>query len=119
MNLLAGYHADGVVALPGDNRYALPAEWRNALPKGDLIVGFRPEAVKVAPSGAIAGRIYAADLHGAYTMLHIAIGSDDLIINARVPRELSYAIDTPVRVDLDPSLVRFFDPKTEAAISKQ
>jgi ABC-type sugar transport system ATPase subunit len=105
-----------VVVLPGDNLYPLPAEWRSALPKGDLVIGFRPEAVKVSPNGAIAGRIYSADLHGAYTMLHIAIGSDDLIINARVPRELTYAIDTPVRVDLDPTLVRFFDPQTERAI---
>ena len=56
------------------------------------------------------------DLHGAYTMLHMAIGGDDLIINARVPRELTYAIDTLVRVDLDPMMVRFFDPKSEAAI---
>ncbi|MDQ2999170.1 MAG: TOBE domain-containing protein [Chloroflexota bacterium] len=116
MNLLSGHHADGVVALPGDNRYPLPAEWRNVLPKGELVVGFRPEAVKVSPNGAIAGRIYSADLHGAYTMLHLAIGSDDLIINARVSRELTYAIDTPVRVDLDPTLVRFFDQKSEAAI---
>jgi multiple sugar transport system ATP-binding protein len=116
MNLLAGRHTDAVVALAGDNRYPLPAEWRNALPQGDLIVGFRPEAVKVAPNGAIAGRIYSADLHGAYTMLHVAIGGDDLIINARVPRELTYAIDTPVRLDLDPTLVRFFDPKSEIAI---
>jgi multiple sugar transport system ATP-binding protein len=116
MNLLAGQHTDGVLVLPGDNRYPLPAEWRGALPPGDLILGFRPEAVSVSPTGAIAGRIYAADLHGAYTMLHIAIGGDELIVNARVPRELMYAIDTPVRVDLDPALVRFFDPKTEAAI---
>jgi multiple sugar transport system ATP-binding protein len=119
MNLLAGDHADGVVALPGDNRYPLPAEWRNALPQGDLIVGFRPEAVKVAPNGAIAGRIYSTDLHGAYTMLHLAVGGDDLIINARVSRELTYAIDTPVRVDLDPTLVRFFDPQSEKVISQQ
>ena len=74
--------------------------------------------MKVAPNGAIAGRIYSADLHGAYTMLHVALGGDDLIINARVPRELTYAIDTPVRVDLDPTLVRFFDPKSEAGIQR-
>jgi multiple sugar transport system ATP-binding protein len=116
MNLLAGRHTDGVLTLPGDNHYPLPAEWRNALPNGDLIIGFRPEAVKVAPNGVIAGRIYSADLHGAYTMLHVAIGGDDLIINARVPRELTYAINTPVRLDLDPALVRFFDPKSEAGI---
>ena len=118
MNLLSGQHADGVVALPGDNRYALPAEWRAALPQGELILGFRPEAVTVAPNGALAGRIYAADLHGAYTMLHLAIGGDDLIVHARVPRELTYAIGTPVRFDLDPTMVRFFDPKTETALKK-
>jgi len=116
MNLLAGSYADGVVTLPGDNRYAAPATWRGALSEGDVIVGFRPEAVMVSPNGAIAGRIYAADLHGPYTMLHVAIGGEDLIVHARAGREMNYAIDTPVRFDLDPQQVRFFDPKTEAAI---
>jgi multiple sugar transport system ATP-binding protein len=116
MNLLAGHHVEGVLALPGDNRYPLAAAWRNALPKGDLILGFRPEAVTVSPNGALAGRIYAADLHGAYTMLHLAIGGEDLIVHARVPRELTYAIDTPVRFDLDPAMVRLFDPQTERAM---
>jgi multiple sugar transport system ATP-binding protein len=116
MNLLSSQYADGVAALPGDNRYTVPAEWRAALPAGELIVGFRPEAVAVSPSGAISGRIYAADLHGAYTMLHVAIGGEDLIVHARAPREMNYAIDTPVRFDLDPTMIRFFDPKTEAAI---
>jgi multiple sugar transport system ATP-binding protein len=119
MNLLAGRHADGVVALPGDNRYPIPAEWRGGLPQGEVVVGFRPEAVAVAPNGALAGRIYAADLHGAYTMLHLALAGEDLIVHARVPRELTYAIDTPVRFDIDPAMVRFFDPQTEKVISRQ
>jgi multiple sugar transport system ATP-binding protein len=116
MNLLAGRQAGGVVELPGANRYAVPGAWRGALPEGEVIVGFRPEAVMVGPAGALSARVYATDLHGAYTMLHLALGGEDLIVHARAGRALDYPIDTPLRFDLDPELVRFFDPKTEKAI---
>ena len=101
---------------PGANRYRVPDSWRAALPDGPLIVGFRPEAVQVRPDGQIAARVYADDLHGAYTMLHLALGDENLIVHARAGREIAYPIDTPLRFDLDPEQVRFFDPETERAI---
>ena len=60
----------------------------------------------------------AADLHGGYTMLHLEL-DPDTIIHARTTREAQYPINTPVRFDLNPSMVRFFDPATEAAISPE
>jgi multiple sugar transport system ATP-binding protein len=118
MNLLPGSHADGVIHLPGQNRYPVPDMWQGRLPAGELVVGFRPEAVVVADNGPLAARVYATDLHGAYTMLHLALGGEDLILHARAGRELNYPIDTAVRFDLDPQQVRFFDPKTEFRIQK-
>lgn len=126
MNLIAGRYDGGAIMLPGQNRYAVPAAWRAALDRGhagkDVILGFRPEAVRVAAAGALAARVYADDLHGAYTMLHLALGgdeTDETIVHARAGRETNYPIDTPLRFDLDEEQVRFFDPETEKAISKQ
>jgi multiple sugar transport system ATP-binding protein len=118
MNLIPGTYADGAIQLPGNNRYPVPDAWKSALSPGEVIVGFRPEAVVLSDSGPIAARVYATDLHGAYTMLHLAVGDEDLVVHARAGRELDYPIDTPVRFDLDPQQVRFFDPTTEMTIRK-
>ena len=126
MNLIAGRYDGGAIGLPGQNRYTAPAAWRAALDRDhagkDVILGFRPEAVRVAAAGALTARVYADDLHGAYTMLHLALGgdeADETIVHARAGRETNYPIDTPLRFDLDEEQVRFFDPATEKAISKQ
>ena len=119
MNLLSGTYADGAIQLPGNNRYPVPDAWKSALPPGEVIVGFRPEAAVISDAGPIAARVYATDLHGAYTMLHLAVGDEDTIVHARAGRELDYPIDTPVRFDLDPQQVRFFDPTTEVTIRRQ
>ena len=118
MNLIPGQYAGGIMVLPGGNRYAVPEMWRGALQDGEVIVGFRPEAVVVAENGPTAAQVYASDLHGAYTMLHLALGDENLIVHARTSREVDYPIDAPVRFDLDPQMVRFFDPTTEMAIRK-
>ena len=47
---------------------------------------------------------------------HLALGDENLIVHARAGREIAYPIDTPLRFDLDPEQVRFFDPETERAI---
>jgi multiple sugar transport system ATP-binding protein len=122
MNLAAGRYAAGIVHLPGENRYAVPQAWRRALDRDfaerDVIVGFRPEAARVAPDAPLAARVYATDLHGAYTMLHLALGGEDTVVHARAGRATDYPIDAPIRFDLDPQQVRFFDPKSELSIQK-
>ncbi|MBC7809680.1 MAG: ABC transporter ATP-binding protein, partial [Burkholderiales bacterium] len=123
MNLLSGRVADGVVHLPGGNRFPVPPEWHYALnaeigSEGQIVMGFRPEAAKVTDTGALTAEVYASDLHGGYTMLHLALsgGSTDLV-HARASRQAAtYAIGTPVRFDLDPAMVRFFNPETELAL---
>jgi multiple sugar transport system ATP-binding protein len=122
MNLLQGRYDGGVVELPGGNRYTVTGEWRGALDRElsgrEVVVGFRPEAARVGPAGALAARVYASDLHGAYTMLHLAFGDDGGVVHARAGRATDYPIDTPVRFDLDPEQVRFFDPQSEMAINR-
>jgi multiple sugar transport system ATP-binding protein len=123
MNLIAGQYADGVVALAGDNRYAIPANWRQSLARsldntGQVIVGFRPEAALIKPDGPLTGEVYASELYGAYTLLHINLNGKD-IIHIRSDRMGRHPIGDTVRFDLDPQMARFFNPKTGVALSRE
>ncbi len=120
MSLVDGQIDGDDLLLPGDNRLPLPARWRSALADANLpdrraILGFRPEAARVG-AGPLTARVYADDLHGPYTMLHLDLDGQRTIVHARAGRQLTVAIDTPINFDLDPSLLRFFHPTTERAI---
>jgi len=128
MNLIKGRLADGVIRLPGpQNGYSALPEWRESLYKvigndKDVIVGFRPEAAQITADGALAGEVYAADMHGAYTMFHVNLNETDIapeIVHIRGDRQTDYPIGTPVRFDLNPEMVRFFNPETENAIRRE
>lgn len=121
MNLVPGVYQDGVVILPSGSRHPVPEHWHAAIARAGLtenriVVGFRPEAVKIRSDGSIAAEVYASDMHGAYSMLHLALGSDEMIVHARASRDTMYPIGELVRFDIDPALVRFFDATNEAAI---
>jgi multiple sugar transport system ATP-binding protein len=121
MNLIAGTYENGGVHRPGGNRipvpeHAIPALERGLDPDRRVIVGFRPEAAQVNPeSGQLVAKVYADDLHGGYSMLHLEL-SDGEVVHARAGREVEYAIGTEVRFSLDPEMVRFFHPATERAL---
>jgi multiple sugar transport system ATP-binding protein len=122
MNLMPGRYANGVVHLPGSNRYIVPPVWDMTLQRelggeGEAILGFRPEAGWVTDDGSLAAEVYATDLHGAYTMLHLSLNEE--LMHIRAERGIRYPIGTTVRFDLDPEMVRFFDPHTEAALSQE
>ncbi|MBC8172069.1 MAG: ABC transporter ATP-binding protein [Anaerolineae bacterium] len=120
MNLIEGKYQAGTVHLTGGNQYPVPAAWHETLGKtlgadGRVILGFRPEAVRVTPDGPIHSTNYATDLHGGYTMLHLQLDRDQ-IIHARAGREMRYQISDSVSFHIDPSMVRFFHPETELAL---
>ena len=120
MNLMPGRFADGIVSLPSNNKYPVPDKWHAtlaSLPNGEVIVGFRPEAARVGGTGPLTAQVYADDMHGSFTILHVALEEGESILHARASREVNYPIGTPIRFDLDPAMVRFFDPRTEAALT--
>jgi len=121
MNLVPGVYQDGAVVLPGNNRYPVPDPWhvaiaRSGLTDSRIVVGFRPEAVRISANGPIVAEVYASDMHGAYSMLHLALGDDRMIVHARASRDTIYPMGEIVRFDIDPALVRFFDATSEEAI---
>ena len=119
MNLITSQYSDGSVHLPGTNHYGVSPDWRMALGEGldspDVIMGFRPEAAHIKADGNLVGQVYASELYGAYTMLHVEL-DNDTIIHIRSDRQIRYPIGSKVRFNLDPEMVRFFNPKTELAI---
>ncbi|HRJ41530.1 MAG TPA: TOBE domain-containing protein, partial [Caldilineaceae bacterium] len=94
------------------------------------ILGFRPEAATVreevrlfpksrtSAEDSLTAEVYANDLHGAYAVLHLSLDGEnpESVVHARADRFAHYPIGQPVRFDLNPAMVRFFDPKTEKAI---
>ena len=121
MNLLHGKYADGVVHLPGDNRYQVPTDWKpvldEMLSKDDIILGFRPEGATLAADGEIKSSVYAEDMHGAFTMVSLQMGED--IVFVRGSRDVSHAMGSVVQFSLDQEMVRFFDPKTEKSLRRR
>ena len=121
MNLVPGKLANGELLLAGGHRYAVPEEWRKSLSQlssDDAILGFRPEAATVSAEGSLAAEVYANDLHGAYSVLHLSLDGEnpETVVHVRADRFVHYPIGQPVRFDLNPAMVRFFDPKTQQAI---
>ncbi|NIV39880.1 MAG: ATP-binding cassette domain-containing protein [Anaerolineae bacterium] len=122
MNLVPGKLSEGVVQLPGASEAVLSPEWKATLEQnvgreGDVILGFRPETGQISDSGALAAEVYATELYGAYTMLHLSIGEE--VIHIRAERGVDYPLGEMVRFDLDPEMMRFFNPETEAAITRE
>ena len=122
MNLATGKYSDGSVYLSEANKYIPPTDWQTILPtslanSGEVIVGFRPEAAHIKDNGQLVGEVYASELYGAYTMLHVKLNEED-IIHIRSDRLVRHPIGTAIRFDLDPEMVRFFNPKTEMAIKR-
>ena len=124
MNLIAGDYSDGMVRMAGlDNHYAVPQEWQNALKKelaggSEIVIGFRPEAAQINDQGKLVGKVYASEMQGSSAVLHLTINEND-IIHIRTDRLIPYPIDTLVHFDINPQMVRFFNPKTEAAIKPE
>ena len=124
MNLVQGVYSDGAVKMPGmDNRYEVPEDWENTLKQSlddsdGLIVGFRPESAAVAQDGNLVGNVYAVDMHGAYSMLHINMNEHD-IVHIRADRMVNYSIGEDIRFNVDPQMVRFFNPASELAITRR
>ena len=121
MNLINGTYADGAIHIQGENEYSVPEKWQsvlsNQLQNEKVILGFRPEAAIVNENGWLKSDVYADDLYGAHTMLHLSLnGGGEEIIHVLAPRGLGLHMGDSVRFDLDPNMVRFFDPETESAL---
>jgi ABC-type sugar transport system ATPase subunit len=86
--------------------------------QGEIIIGFRPEAAQLNENGQLSGDVYASELQGAYTVLHVNINEQE-IVHIRSDRLEHYPIGASLKFDINPQMVRFFDPATELAIRRE
>jgi ABC-type sugar transport system ATPase subunit len=122
MNLIPGRYSGGKVHLPGGQKLDVPPDWVSPIERqlgsdADIILGFRPEAGKVE-GGACNAEVYAVEINGNDSLLYLSI-DEDTIMRIRVDRSLRPPMGACVEVDIDPQYVRFFNPKTEAALKKE
>lgn len=120
MNLLTGRYQQGHVSFGDDLRYQVPPAWRSSLDasvnEGEVVVGFRPEAVRLGAEGALASGVLATALHGGYSMLHLELQGQ--VVHARSERQRLPAAGERLAFDIDPDQVRFFEPSSERAIAQ-
>jgi multiple sugar transport system ATP-binding protein len=121
MNLLHGRCLGTIIDVAGLGSLPVPPVWQETLGhqignEGDVILGFRPEAARLTEAGTLAAAVYASDMQGGSAMLHLSYGSE-AIVHVRAGREVRHPIGSQVRFDLQPDMIRFFDPRTETALS--
>ncbi|MFN2201555.1 MAG: ABC transporter ATP-binding protein [Caldilineaceae bacterium] len=122
MNLVTGDYANGVLSVAGGNRFPVPEPWipviESNLSGSSAILGFRPEAAVVGDAGDVGGQIYADDMQGAYSMLHVALepGNPDTVVHLRVDRDHTMPSGSLIRFSVDARYIRFFDPVNEVAL---
>jgi multiple sugar transport system ATP-binding protein len=125
MNLIPGKYVDGVINMGALNRYAVPEEWKpvlaNKLQSEDIVIGFRPEAAVAHHEGQFVAELYADELHGAHSIMHLTLNdsNNETIVHIRAGRGVNHPIGASIRFNLDPTMVRFFDPHTESALRRE
>jgi len=124
MNLVGGQLSQNQIKLSGEeNNYLVPQSWQGPIAEqlgrdAEIIVGFRPESAFLSDQGKLTGEVYATEMQGAYTILHVNINSHE-IVHIRTDRQIDYEIGTMVKFDIDPEMVRFFNPATEETIHRE
>ena len=84
----------------------------------DLLLGIRPEDMTIDPAGAgspLKGTVSVAEPLGPVTLLGISLGRT--AIRAAVPPDMSVRPSDTVGISLTPDRVRWFDAKTQAAVT--
>ncbi len=128
MNLIKGQvDGDQVHIEGGDKAVPIPESYKNTLPSalngsGEVLIGFRPESASISEDATNRGEVYAMDMHGSHKMLHISVGQtgdEEDIVHIRTDRMANNPIGTKARFDIDSDMMRFFDPSSEQAISRE
>jgi ABC-type sugar transport system ATPase subunit len=81
---------------------------RASASRGPAVLGFRPESARIDASGALSGRVVLDAFHGSCRYVHVegAFGR----VAVRTPAGGSRGTGESVRVAIEPSAMRLFDP---------
>ena len=103
---LADQQGRVVVRLPGGATLATQVPTRPLA--GALEIGVRPEALKLAADGAIAGCVELLERLGERSLAHVGLG-DGTVVVAEVPVNASFAIGETVRLQPELDQAHLFD----------
>jgi len=120
MNLVKCQFTQGKIRFPGGSEVEPEEKHKNAILNQlgndtEVILGFRPEAVRVVNEEKIAASVFLTEMNGSNVLLDLHVGDKD-IVRARINRGTTYQVGAKINFDLDPQMVRFFNPATEAAL---
>jgi ABC-type sugar transport system ATPase subunit len=82
-----------------------------------VTVGFRPEAANLTATGEIPAKVFGTDLYGGYTMVVLELETGD-VVEIRAPRSEHRDMGETLTFNIDPEMIRFFDPQSEEALKK-
>jgi multiple sugar transport system ATP-binding protein len=140
MNLLRGRVVEGGLMQLGSSRLSLPAG--RAELRGDVVVGIRPEALRPCPpdrADALEGEVMLAESLGSDVLAHVEVDAPAVLVGeqldaarelhggngalperarltARLPPSVPVETGAPLRLEVDPAGIHFFDPHTERAL---
>lgn len=118
---LVARFAGGTLSLPGYAEQDVAA-----LMDRQVILGFRPEDIRVAPPDAANAARYApiescavaAEPLGAETLVVVSLADDGEELVARVGRDVRVTSGQPLSVFFDLAQAHLFDPRTTRALPK-
>lgn len=116
MNFLRGKRENGEFVNP-NLRFTLPASIRNAGKSSDIIVGLRPEQLKLAGSGGNVKATVAVEVVeplGNEMLIYVSLGEERLVV--RTEPNLNISPDDRLTLYFDPEAVHYFDGATDAAL---
>ncbi len=94
----------------------IPKEGMPAIPEGrKLVLGLRPEAVTIAGSGVISGKVYSSLPSGMETIVRLKVGAT--LLTSVVFGSIDFALDTTVALALDSDAYVLFDGESTERIA--
>jgi len=110
MNLVALADGQGGAVVRGSRDMLFPGRG------GGLVLGVRPEHVRVADGGGVAATVASSEYHGADTILTVRVGEETLLV--RSPGQLVRPAGTPVRLAWEAEALHLFDATTGVRVEK-
>ncbi len=113
-------NADGVaVALPGGSSVVVPVEAGALAPNSELLLGIRPEHIRISDAGQFKGEAVLAERLGGLTILHADIGEKTRLVVQTEGTDMT-PLHSPITLQADPSRCHLFaaDGKALAPLVK-
>ncbi|UCI32386.1 TOBE domain-containing protein [Mesorhizobium sp. B4-1-4] len=107
------------VALPGGSSLVVPVEAGTNAANAELLLGIRPEHIRIADAGQFKGEAVLAERLGGLTILHADIGEKARLVVQTEGTDIT-PLHSPIAMQVDPSHCHLFaaDGKALAPLGK-